>query len=407
MSTSDRAVRWRRGAGVAGTVAVAAALTAWLTAGPATASFAAGPAASDPIYVGPNGSDGAAGTESDPTTLTAAIGEVASGGTIYLLDGTYDYSETITIPQGDDGTSSARTLLSAAPGATPVLDFSAESEDSANRGLQLYGSYWHLYGLTVEHAGDNGIAVGGSHNIIERTVTAYNRDSGLQISRISSDTPEDEWPSDNLVISSESHDNADSDGEDADGFAAKLTAGSGNVFQYDVSHNNIDDGWDLYTKTDTGPIGPVTIEDSLSYDNGTLSDGSQSGNGDRNGFKLGGDDIAVNHTITGNIAYGNGHHGFTYNDNPGSMTVSDNASIDNSDTNFYFPEGTSTFRNDTSCFFDADSSNDKVVGSTDSSDQFYSGSNGSRCSSYDGALDWSFADDGSLVVTFGGNPVTP
>jgi len=92
-------------------------------------------------------------------------------------------------------------------------------------------------------------------------VTAFNRDTGLQIARISSDTPEDPWPSENLVLSAESHDNADSGGENADGFAAKLTSGTGNVFQYDASHNNIDDGWDSFTKTDTGPIGPVTIED--------------------------------------------------------------------------------------------------------------------------------------------------
>ncbi|MGC5412632.1 right-handed parallel beta-helix repeat-containing protein, partial [Streptomyces sp. DT225] len=103
------------------------------------------------------------------------------------------------------------------------------------------------------------------------------------------------------------------DGEDADGFAAKLTAGPGNVFRYTVSHNNIDDGWDLYTKTETGPIGPVTIEDSLSYDNGTLSDGTVNEDGDRNGFKLGGDGIKVNHIVRRNIAYNNGHHGFTYN----------------------------------------------------------------------------------------------
>ena len=38
-----------------------------------------------------------------------------------------------------------------------------------------------------------------------------------------------------------------------------------------MSHNNIDDGWDLYTKSDTGPIGPVTILNSLSYNNGTLT----------------------------------------------------------------------------------------------------------------------------------------
>ncbi len=156
------------------------------------------------------------------------------------------------------------------------------------------------------------------------------------------------------MLSSESHDNADSDGEDADGFAAKLTAGPGNVFRYAVSHNNIDDGWDLYTKTDTGPIGVVTIEDSLAYNNGTLSNGGQARNGDRNGFKLGGEDIGVNHVIRRNIAYHNGKHGFTYNSNPGSMTISNNISIDNAERNFSFDEGTSTFRNNTSCRFSGD-----------------------------------------------------
>ena len=116
-----------------------------------------------------------------------------------------------------------------------------------------------------------------------------------------------------------------------------------------MSHNNIDDGWDLYTKTDTGPIGPVTIEDSLSYNNGTLSDGSQAGNGDRNGYKLGGEDIAVNHIVRRSIAYHNGKHGFTYNSNPGTMTISNNVSIDNTERNYSFDAGTSVFRNNTSC----------------------------------------------------------
>ena len=146
------------------------------------------------------------------------------------------------------------------------------SEDPANRGLAVNGTFWHIDGIVVEHAGDNGIFVGGSHNVVEHVITRFNHDSGLQISRIASDTPDDEWPANNLVLSSESHDNADSDGEDADGFASKLTSGPGNVFRNTVAHNNIDDGWDLYTKSETGPIGPVTIEDSLAYENGTLSD---------------------------------------------------------------------------------------------------------------------------------------
>ncbi|MER5185501.1 carbohydrate-binding protein [Streptomyces sp. NPDC002896] len=364
------------------------------------------PPSGSALYVAPNGSDSAAGTQSAPTTLTSAISRITPGGTIYMRGGTYPLSQTVTIPPGNNGTSSARTKLSAYPGETPVLNFSAQSESSSNRGLQLNANYWHIYGLVVERAGDNGIYVGGSDNVIERTVTRYNRDTGLQLGRISSSTPSSEWPSDNLILSAESHDNADSDGEDADGFAAKLTTGNGNVFRYAVSHNNIDDGWDLYTKTDTGAIGPVTIEYSLAYDNGTLSDGSQAGNGDRNGYKLGGDDIAVNHVVQHSIAYANGKHGFTWNSNPGTMTVSNNVSIDNTERNFNFDGGTSVFRNNTSCR-SSSGTNDRIIGDADSSNQFWSGSNGSRCSSYTGALGWSFATDGRLVVTFGGNPVTP
>ncbi|WP_255948832.1 right-handed parallel beta-helix repeat-containing protein [Streptomyces odontomachi] len=366
-------------------------------------------AADSTLYVAPNGSDSAAGTESAPTTLTSAISRIAPGGTIYVRGGTYNLSSTVTIPAGNNGTSSARTNLTAYQGEKPVLNFSAQAEDSANRGLAVDGNYWHVYGLAVEHAGDNGIFVGGSNNVIERVETAFNHDSGLQISRISSDTPDSQWPANNLILSSESHDNADSDGEDADGFASKLTSGNGNVFRYDVSHNNIDDGWDLYTKTDTGPIGPVTIEHSLSYGNGTLSNGQQNDSGDRNGYKLGGDDIKVNHVIQHDIAVDNGHHGFTYNSNPGSMTISNNVSIDNAERNFSFDAGTSVFKSNVSCRFSVDGSNDKTIGTVDSSNQFWNEDtgNGSGCSSYSGTLGWSFASDGTLNVTFGGKVVNP
>ncbi|MEU6918829.1 carbohydrate-binding protein [Streptomyces olindensis] len=352
------------------------------------------------LYVAPNGTDGAAGTQSAPTTLTSAIGRVAAGGTIYLRGGTYRHTQTVTIPAGRNGTAGDRTELFAYPGETPVLDFSAQSEDPANRGLAVNASYWHVKGVVVQRAGDNGIFLSGSNNVIERTVTRFNRDSGLQLSRALSSTPKDQWPSHNLILSAESHDNADSDGEDADGFAPKLTVGPGNVFRYTVAHHNIDDGYDLYTKSDTGPIGAVTIEDSLAFGNGTLSDGSQAGNGDRNGYKLGGEDIAVPHVVRRNIAYGNGKHGFTYNRNTGTMQISDNVGVGNEQRNFNFDSGSkSVFRTNTSC---DSGSNDRIIGDADSSNQFWSGTNGSRCSSYAGALRWSFAPDGRLVVTFGG-----
>jgi hypothetical protein len=360
------------------------------------------PPSGNTLYVAPNGSAGAPGTESSPTTLASAITRIASGGTIFVRGGTYGLAQTVTIAQGNNGSSSARKKLFAYPGETPVLNFSAQSEDPANRGLAVGGNFWHIRGIIVERAGDNGILLAGNNNIIERTVTRFNRDSGLQLSRLIADAPRDQWPSNNLVLSAESHDNADSDGEDADGFAPKLTVGPGNVFRYTVAHNNIDDGYDLFTKTDTGPIGVVTIEDSLAYNNGTLSNGGQAGSGDRNGYKLGGEDIGVNHLVRRNIAYDNGKHGLTFNRNTGSMTVSNNLSIGNEERNFNFDGGTSVFRNNTSC---NSGSNDRIIGNTDSSNQFWSGSNGSRCASFTGALGWSFAADGRLLVTLGGRPV--
>ncbi|MBO0722384.1 MAG: right-handed parallel beta-helix repeat-containing protein, partial [Blastocatellia bacterium] len=146
-----------------------------------------------------------------------------------------------------------------------------------------------------------------------------------------------------------SYDNYDPDnGEDADGFACKLTTGPGNVFRGCISHNNIDDGWDLYTKSDTGPISPVTIEDCVSYNNGMLSTGNTTNDSDGNGFKLGGEDIPVNHIVRRSIAFGNKKHGFTYNSNPGSITVTNNTSYNNGDENFAFNEGTHIFTNNLS-----------------------------------------------------------
>ncbi|MBI4941980.1 MAG: right-handed parallel beta-helix repeat-containing protein [Actinobacteria bacterium] len=356
------------------------------------------------LYVSPTGSAGAAGTASAPTTLASAISKITPGGTIYLRGGTYRLSSTVTIPTGNNGTSSARKELAAYPGETPVLNFSAQSEAASNRGLVLSGNYWHLYGLVVERAGDNGIYVSGSNNVVERTVTRFNRDTGLQIGRAASSTPRSGWPANNLVVTSESHDNKDALGENADGFAAKLTVGPGNVFRSTVAHHNVDDGWDLFAKPDTGPIDPVTIEDSLAYSNGTLSDGTQLANGDRNGFKLGGSKIAVNHVIRRSIAYRNGQHGFTWNSNPGRITVSDNVSIDNTERNFAFDGGVSVFRNDTSCR-STGSTVDKTSGDADASNQFWSGRNGSRCATYTGAMAWSFSGSGQLVVSFGGTPV--
>ncbi len=285
-----------------------------------------------------------------------------------MRGGTYNYSVGITVAIGNNGTSTLNKKIFAFNNEVPVYNFAGQPVATTSRGLTLNGNFWYVRGLTVQRAGDNGIFIGGNNNTLERCITLLNADSGVQISRaLSTFTSITQWPSNNLVLNCTSHDNRDPTDENADGFACKLTSGVGNVFRGCIAHHNIDDGWDLFANTATGPIGTVLIEDCIAYANGTLSSGGTSGSGDKNGFKLGGSGIPVNHTIRRSIAFDNGHHGITDNNNPGNITVLNNLSFNNVDTNFSFRAGsTATFTNNASLNpgSSSDTINGTLVGTT-------------------------------------------
>ncbi|NOU69046.1 exopolygalacturonate lyase [Paenibacillus sp. LMG 31461] len=283
------------------------------------------------IYVSPTGTSAGTGTIDSPLDLDTAIAYVSAGQKIILQDGRYVRNAKLDIKKGNDGTPSAKKYLEAAPGATPIIDFDKKSE-----GVVLSGDYWHIKGIDFTRTGPNtkGFTVGGNYNIVEQSRFYANGDTGLQISSTDGSTDKTTWPSYNLILNCESFDNIDPSNNNADGFAAKLTAGLGNVFRGDIAHNNIDDGWDLYTKVGTGAIGAVTIEDSIAYNNGTLTNG-RVGEGDKNGFKLGGEGIHVPHLIRNSMAFGNGANGFTSNSNPG-VRAENNIGFNNAKGNLSF-----------------------------------------------------------------------
>jgi uncharacterized repeat protein (TIGR02543 family) len=327
------------------------------------------------LYVSPSGSASNSGTSiSAPTTLANALATVTAGGTIYMRGGTYNITSTIVIAESNSGTASATKKLFAYGSEVPVISFAGMAIVTSNRGIVLDGSYWHFRGIIIESAGDNGLLLSGDNNTIESCIFRKNADSGLQLSRYNTSYNSiSQWPSNNLILNCEAYDNKDPDNEDADGFAAKLTSGNGNVFRNCVSHHNIDDGWDLYTKSDTGPIGPVTLEGCIAHSNGRLTDGSTSGNGDKNGFKLGGEDISVNHTVRRCIAFNNGKHGFTYNRNLGTIEMSNNTSYGNTERNFNFDGGTSVFKNNLSY---VSGSNDRIIGTATAPNSFQGAAGG-------------------------------
>lgn len=281
--------------------------------------------ASGDIYVSPSGKSSAAGTESAPMDLATAITKIQAGNTIWMKAGTYSISKTIVIDEDNCGKSGAYKKISNINGGTVVIDFDGMSEASSNRGFVLDGDYWYFYGVEICNAGDNGMLLSGNNNVIEMCQFYNNHDTGLQLSRYNTSADSiSEWPAYNTIKNCTSFNNKDeATTENADGFAAKLTCGEGNVFDGCIAYCNSDDGWDLYAKPETGSIGVVTIKNCVAFGNGKLTDGSGSANGDMNGFKLGGSNgqCPTPHVVENSVAFNNGACGFTDNGNGGALTM--------------------------------------------------------------------------------------
>ena len=270
------------------------------------------------IYISPNvivGNATADGTKENPFDIYTALKNAYPGQTLILMEGTYKLDSALKIERGMDGTEDNPIRLIADPEATtrPVLDFQKKKEAS---GFTHAGDYWYFYGFDVTNSPNmqKGFQISGNYNVVDNVKTYNNGNTGLQICRLSGSDLWEDWPCYNLILNCESYNNFDSGFEDADGFAAKLTVGEGNVFDGCVAYNNADDGWDLYAKPETGAIGSVTVRNCIAYDNGRVPGHEKTGNG--NGFKLGGSSISGKHVIENSIAFNNLAKGIDSNSCP-------------------------------------------------------------------------------------------
>ncbi len=285
------------------------------------------------LYVSPEGKADAAGTKADPLEIGTAIRNAQAGQTIVVLGGTYHLSYDLRIDHGMDGTEEKPIRMVAETGTRPVLDFQKKAS-----GFTMGGDYWYFFGFDVTNSsnGNKGIQVSGHHNTLDQINTYCNGNTGIQISRLSGTDPHWEWPSYNLILNCTSYNNADRGYEDADGFAAKLTCGEGNVFDGCIAYNNADDGWDLYAKVETGSIGMVTIKNSVAYQNGyVMEDGVLVNAGNGNGFKMGGESLSGKHTLINSFAFFNKAKGFDSNSCP-DIRVENSTSYNNEGANVAF-----------------------------------------------------------------------
>ena len=259
------------------------------------------------------------GTKGNPIDIYNAVAYAKAGQKILLLAGDYKVANNLLIPFGIDGTSEKPIyMMPEQAGTRVVLDFAG----TTGEGITLCGNYWYIQNIDVTNSanGKDGIHVAGSYNVLDSVNTYNNGNTGIQISRFSNVQAKSDWPAYNTIKNCTSHNNADAGYEDADGFAAKLTIGKGNVFIGCIAHNNADDGWDFFAKVETGNIPTVVIINSVAYANGYLEDGTDAGNG--NGFKMGGSSLAGGHILLNCVAFENKAKGIDSNSCPDNVVVS-------------------------------------------------------------------------------------
>lgn len=288
------------------------------------------------IYVSPNGKSNAAGTKDAPMDIYTAVKIAAPGQKILIKEGTYNLSSTVKVERGINGTADAMIYMIADPeaGSRPVFDFGGKCA-----GMILAGDYWYFQGFDVTRSADaqKGIQVSGNHNILDRIKAYKNGNTGIQISRYLGTDQFNQWPAYNTILNCSSYLNADKGYEDADGFAAKLTVGQGNVFDGCIAAYNADDGWDLFAKVQSGSIGVVTIQNCVAFKNGYILDenGREINAGNGNGFKMGGDSMPGAHVLKNSVAFANKAKGIDSNSCP-DIKVYSSTTFDNESYNVAF-----------------------------------------------------------------------
>ncbi len=304
------------------------------------------------LYVSADGTAAGSGTSDNPLDIYTAVKYAQPGQTIVLKDGRYRLTKALKIERGVNGTASAPISMVAENlpdrrdpfnSSGVIIDCSKVAKSS---GFIMAGDYWQFKGFDVTKSSDGqkGIQLSGSHNLLEDINTYKNGNTGIQVSRLyESDTTWDEWPQYNTIRNCTSYLNSDSGYEDADGFAAKLTVGAGNVFDGCIAAYNADDGWDLYAKSESGQIGQVVIQNSIAYKNGYVLlkngaldlDGTETDAGNGNGFKMGGTSITGYHTLKNSLAFANKAKGFDSNSCP-DIQLYNSVAFDNESYNVAF-----------------------------------------------------------------------
>ena len=224
-------------------------------------------------------SSGNSVTVSNFSSLVSAVADMANksgGGTVYVNAKTIDCTAQLAL-KSTKGNPVKIVGVKQSDGTYPSLNFESfrnstigstgsalKASGDSNVGVRISGSYYTLENLIIEKAGDNGVQIKGSsanYNTLNNCIVRYNNDAGVQITG---------GASYNTIRFVYSYRNCDvySLGGNADGFAPKLGATTGNKFYGCYAWDNSDDGWDSFDKTDSGYTKDLSYEWCACWNNG-------------------------------------------------------------------------------------------------------------------------------------------
>ncbi|WP_082404292.1 right-handed parallel beta-helix repeat-containing protein [Saccharothrix sp. NRRL B-16348] len=297
------------------------------------------PPPADSLYVATDGNDSNPGTLAAPLrTIQRGVDLAQPGYTIHVRGGTYAPSTNIQLLK--NGTASQPITLRNHNGEHVVIDGEnmphtpgavGSSIPRPERGaVHIEGDHWRLIGLEIVHGPYGVFGLDTNNSVFDRLVTRDNYESGLHLQGSSSN---------NQILNLDAYGNRDprKNGESADGLAIKEGSGSGNVVRGARLWNNSDDGLDYWMFSS-----PILLENSLAWGNGFNRWNLPDFTGDGNGFKLGGNGVAANHTVRNTMTWDNAAGGFVDNNNPGQHRIERSTAWDNPKTGFQFDRSDST-----------------------------------------------------------------
>ncbi len=253
-------------------------------------------------------------SESSSSRAAATTYYVSTADQLYTAANKVNGGDTIVLNSNITLTKQLQLLRSGSSGSVITLNGNGKTLDCSKFtgwGVKVNGSYWTIKNLTVKNASDCGLVFQiGGNNRAEYCKFLNNGDSGLQVYNSAHDV---------TVTKCESYYNYDkaTGGENADGFAAKLSGGKNIKFNYCIAKYNSDDGWDLYSQ----PY-QVTMNHCEASYNGYINSSYQTtSDGDGNGFKLGSKYANVSHRVLYCTAKGNLKYGIDANGNTAKQTI--------------------------------------------------------------------------------------